>query len=255
MIDSLLAQLWPLALVMAGVGYWVHVSNRWRHKAQVEQNTANAKAHGMTYAAPGGVEGGGPLRGVHHFAGTSDGIVWKAETLFLTDQDMGSYGLTRTNSQNYTRWTATNVGTGSGTLVLMKLPAGVTAPQPMAQGQTSGFLNALTEKAAQAAFQLFVRMTFGNERAGSMPLAPQHRLHLDADAFGTAFVAFSDRPDLLARLDPSARELLLNERDQRVAFLWDAQGLILTWPVPFLSPEDVAARAAYGTALAKALRR
>lgn len=256
MFDAFLAQVWPLALVMAGIGYWAHVTNRRRHRAQVDQNTANAKAHDMAYAAPGGAGEGGPLRGVHHFEGTTNGIVWKAETLFLTGQDTGSHGLTRTHSQNYTRWTASTAGTGSGTLVLMNLPDGVTAPQPAPEGQTGGFIRALTEKAAQAAFQLFVRMTFGNERADNiLPLAPQHRLPLESDAFGNAFVAFSDRPELMTHLNPSARELLLNERDRRVAFLWDAAGLTLTWPEPLLSPQDIAERAVYGAALTKALRR
>jgi hypothetical protein len=40
MIDALLAQLWPLALVMAGIGYWVHVSNRRRYKTQVQFKSA-----------------------------------------------------------------------------------------------------------------------------------------------------------------------------------------------------------------------
>jgi hypothetical protein len=254
-IDALLAQLWPLALVMAGIGYWVHVSNRRRYKAQVQRNIANAKAQGMGYTAPAGVDGSGPLRGMHHFEGTTDGIVWKAETLFLTDQETGTYGLTQNNSQNYTRWTGTNAGTGSGALILMNPPAGVTAPKPANDDGGGGFMNALTEKAAQAAFQLFVRITFGTERSARLPLKPQHRVILEADAFGCAFVAFSDRPELLSRLGPPARELLLEEREQRVAFLWDAEGLSLTWPTPYLSPEDIAARAAFGVRLAHAVVR
>ncbi len=255
MIDALLAQFWPLALVMAGIGYWAYVSNRRRYKAQVERNTATAKAQGMGYTAPAGVDGSRPLRGMHHFEGTTDGIVWNAETLFLTDQETGSYGLTQNNTQNYTRWTGTNAGTGSGALILMNLPAGVTAPQPAADSGGGGFMSALTEKAAQTAFQLFARITFGTERSASLPLTPQHRVILEADAFGSAFVAFSDRPELLARLDPRARELLLDERDQRVAFLWDAEGLSLTWPTPYLSPQDIAARAAFGARLAHAVGR
>lgn len=47
MFDAFLAQVWPLALVMAGIGYWAHVTNRQRHRAQVDKNTANAKAHDM----------------------------------------------------------------------------------------------------------------------------------------------------------------------------------------------------------------
>jgi len=255
MFDAFLAQVWPLALVMAGVGYWAHVTNRRRHRAQVDKNTANAKAHDMAYAAPGGAGEGGPLRGVYHFEGTQMELFgkprhcfWPTRTRAAPDSP-GPFaelhpvdGLHRRDGFGHT---------GSDEF------AGRRHGSAAGARRTDGrFISALTEKAAQAAFQLFLRVTFGNERAGNiLPLAPQHRLPLESDTFGNAFVAFSDRPELMTRLDPSARELLLNERDRRVAFLWDAAGLTLTWPEPLLSPQDIAERAVYGAALAKALRR
>jgi hypothetical protein len=135
----------------------------------------------------------------------------------------------------------------------MNLPHGVQAPAVGAAQGKSGFLAAMADKAAAAALQLFARVTFGNTRSTALPLEPHHRVPLGGDAFGAAFVAFSDRPELLQRLGPAAHERLLAERDNRVALLWDEQGLTLTWPTASIATEEVAACAEFGTTLAQSL--
>lgn len=253
-MDAMFSTIWPVLLIMFVVVVWVRRSNRQRHKEQVERNTTDAKLHGMGYQPPTPDDASGILQGVHRFDGTTRGVAWTVETLFLTNQDEGMNTHPYTNSQNYTRWTASQAGTGAGALILMNLPEGVKAPQ-MDSGQAdAGFWSAVADKAANAAFQLFARLTFGNARSNTLPLSAEHRVPLAQDAFGSAFVAFSDKPDLLVHLNANARKLLLQEHDQRVAFLWDSQGLTLTWPTPFLSPEDIAKRSDFGTSLAEALR-
>ena len=253
-MDAMFSTMWPVLLIMFVAVVWIRRSNHQRHKEQVEINTTNAKLHGMGYQPPTPDDASGTLQGVHRFDGTTRGIVWNVETLYLNDQDAGVNTHTYTNSQNYTRWTASQAGTAAGALILMNLPQGVKAPQIDSGQGNSGFWSAVADKAANAAFQLFARLTFGNARSNTLPLSAEHRVQLAQDAFGSAFVAFSDQPDLLVRLNENARELLLQERDQRVAFLWDSQGLTLTWPVPFLSPEDIAKRSDFGALLAEALR-
>lgn len=253
-MDAMLSTIWPVLLIMFVVAVWIRRTNRQRHKEQVERNTTDAQLHGMGYQPPARDDSSGILQGVHRFDGTTRGISWTVETLFLTNQDEGINTHPYTHSQNYTRWTASQAGTGSGALILMNLPDGVNAPQKDSGQAGSGFWSAVADKAANAAFQLFARLTFGNARSNTLPLNAEHRVQLAQDAFGSAFVAFSDRPELLPRLNGEARKLLLQERDQRVAFLWDSQGLTLTWPTPFLSPEDVAKRSDFGTLLAEALR-
>ncbi|MCR4373865.1 MAG: hypothetical protein NUW22_03375 [Acidobacteria bacterium] len=243
------SQIWPLALVMLVLGWLVRRGSARRRNAQVARNTANARLRDMDYTPPGGDDAGGPLRGVHRFDGTTRGIAWTLETLYLTDQDAGVYSQRRNTIQNYSRWTAAQASTGGGALLLMNLPEGE-RPPALPSDTGTGFLDAITNKAAEAALHLFARVNFGADRAASLPLAPEHRVPLASDAFGTAFVAFSDRPPLLDRLTPKAREWLLTGRDKRVAFLWDAQGLTLTWPTPHLAPDAVTACAAYGAELA-----
>lgn len=251
-VDSFFFQLWPLAIGLVVIGFLVSRSNRKRYQEQVGRNTKNASLHGMAYSAPEGEDVGGPLRGTHRFDGTTRGVKWSLETLYLTDQDSGGYSQTRNHIQNYTRWTAPHVVTGGGALLLMSLPKGVHAPA--ANSENNGFfLSAITNKASEIAFQVFIRITFGNARSNSLPLEPKNRLALGTDTFGTAFVAFSNRPQLMERIIPSVRESLLGGLEKRVAFLWDEQGLILTWPAAHMAPEEVAACADYGTAIAEQL--
>jgi len=250
-MDAFIFQLWPLVIGLVVVGYLVIRGNRRHYKEQVERNTANAKLHGMAYSAPEGEDVGGPLRGTHHFDGTTREVKWSLETLYLTDQDSGRFSQTRNHIQNYTRWTAPHVVTGGGALLLMSLPKGVHAPA--AGSRNSGILSALANKASEIAFQMFIRITFGNARSNILPLEPEHRLALDTDAFGTAFVAFSNRPQLMERITPSVRESLLEGLEKRVALLWDEQGLTLTWPTAHMAPEEVSACADYGTTIAEQL--
>jgi hypothetical protein len=250
-VDPFFFQFWPLAIGLVVLGFLVRRGNRKRYQEQVDRNTTNASLHGMAYSAPTGDDVGGQLRGTHHFDGTTRGVKWSLETLYLTDQDTGGYSQTRNYIQNYTRWTAPHVVTGGGALLLMSLPKGVQSPA--VDSDNSGFLSAIKNKAAAIAFQVFTRLTFGNARSNVLPLEPEHRLALSTDAFGTAFVAFSNRPQLMERISPSVRESLLEGIDKRVAFLWDEQGLTLTWPTAHMSPEEVSARADYGTAIAEML--
>lgn len=252
-MEALLSQLWPLALSMAVVGLLMRGYNRKRRQVQVDRNTTHASLHGMSYSAPTGNDVGGTLRGTHCFAGTTRGIKWEVETLYLTDQDTGGYSQTSNHIQNYTRWTAPHVGSGGGALILMNLPEGVHAPVATAGSTQGGFLGAIADKAAAVALRVFAQVTFGNARSSALPLEPKHRLAMSEDAFGSAFVAFSDRPQLLDRLGEIARESLLAGRSKRVFFLWDEQGLTLTWPTAHVAPEDIAACADYGAAIAQTL--
>ena len=245
-MSALLNQLWPLALFMVLIALLVRLSQRKRRQEQVQRNTTSADLRGMAYSAPSGEDVGGLLRGTHRFDGSTRGVTWWAETLYLTDQATGSYAQTHNQIQNYTRWTAPNIVTGGGTLLLMNLPHGVQAPAVGAAQGKSGFLAAMADKAAAAALQLFARVTFGNTRSTALPLEPHHRVPLGGDAF-------ADRPELLQRLGPAAHERLLAERDNRVALLWDAQGLTLTWPTAHMATEELAACAEYGATLAQSL--
>ena len=252
-MDALLSQLWPLTLFMLAVALLVRGLNRKRRREQVERNTTNAALRGMAYAAPTGDDASASLSGTHRFAGTTRGVKWSVETLYLTDQDTGGYSHSSNHLQNYTRWTAPQLLTDGGALLLMNLPKGVSAPIAGSPTGKSGFLAAMADRAAAAALQVFAGVTFGNARSNALPLSPQHRLPLGPDALGTAFVAFSDHPELLARLGPAAREHLLAERDKRIALLWDQQGLTLTWPSAHMAAEEVAICADYGTALVELL--
>lgn len=249
---ALLSQLWPLAVAAAVIGYFVSHGAKQRRAAQVTRNTANARERGMDYAAPSGNEvSGGVDQGTHRFSGTTRGVAWIAEVVNLRSEVDDGLATRHRTSLNYTRWTAPQVGTSGGALLLMTLPDGV--PVPPVEAQTGGFLAALAAKAAWAALQVYIRGNFGNARADALTLAPEHRLPLPSDDFGSTFVAFGDRPELLQRLSPPARDLLLNGRAARAAFLWDAEGLTLSWQISHVRPEEVASLAEYGAELANLL--
>lgn len=248
----MLTQYWPGLLFIAVIGFLVSRGARGRREALIARNVAQARQHDMDYAAPSGNDvAGGVDQGTHRFSGTTRGLAWVAEVVNLTAEADDGQATRRRTSLAYTRWTAFKAATHEGTLLLMTLPDGVHPPP--AGTPSEGLLARLASKAAWAALQVYIRGNFGNERASSLSLAPEHRLPLDADEFGSAFVAFGDRPSLLARMPDAARAHLLSARDTRVAFLWDMQGLTLTWQRAHMTPEEVAACAEYGATLADLL--
>jgi hypothetical protein len=240
---------WPAVLVVLFGGFLVRRGASRRREALAARNAEGARSQGMDYAPPGGDDSNrGVLQGTHRFSGTTRGVPWSAEVTLLTSEVDDGLVTRGHGSACHTRWTAPGSGTGEGELLLMALPEG-TRPPPAKAGP-GGFLGGLIAKAAWAAAQAYIRLNFGNDRASSLSITPEDHLPLPADAFGSAFTAFGNRPALLHRLSPSAREWLLKGRDDRVAFLWDAQGLSLTWPTAHVKPEDVAASAEYGAVLA-----
>jgi len=251
--SALLSQLWPLAVAAAVIGYFVWHGSKQRRDAQVTRNTANAREHDMDYAAPSSNQVGGVVdQGTHRFSGTTRGVPWIAEVVNLASEVDDGLATRRRISRSYTRWTAAESRPGFGTLLLMTLPGGVHVP-PAQANAAGGFLGTLASKAAWGALQLYVRGHFGNARADALALAPEHRLPLPSDDFGSTFVAFGDRPELLQRLTPSARDGLLSGRDARAAFLWDAEGLTLSWQRAHVTPEEVARLAEYGAELVSRL--
>jgi len=240
---------WPILLfVLFGGSALAGLWGRKKRKAIVARNTADARQRGMDYVPP---PSGGGLQGTHRFCGTTRCVAWTAEVVLLSagvDDGMA----TRSHvSVHYTRWTAPEAGTGGGALLLMALADGV-RPQP-AKANSGGFFGGLMAKAALAAFQVYIRSNFGNARGNSLSISPEHHLPLPDDAFGLAFTAFGDQPELLQRLSPTARDWLLKGCNGKAAFLWDSQGLSLTWPTAQIAPEDVAACADYGAVLASLL--
>jgi hypothetical protein len=102
---------------------------------------------------------------------------------------------------------------------------------------------------------MFIRTNFGDTRYHALSITPESHLPLSDDAFGLAFSAFGNRPELLLRLTPEVRASLLKGCNGKAAFLWDPQGLALTWPSARMQPEEVAACAEYGAVLASMLAR
>lgn len=151
----------------------------------------------------------------------------------------------------YTRWTAPKAGTDGGELLLMALPDGA-RPQTE-KSDPDGFFGGVRAQTALFAMQMFIRTNFGNTRYNSLSISPESHLPLSDDAFGLAFTAFGNRPDLLRRLTPDVRNWLLKGCSGKAAFLWDPQGLSLTWPMAHMQPEEVAACAEYGAVLASML--
>ena len=245
---------WP-ALLLVGFGGFGFLAKRWAKKrveALITGTTESARQQGMDYVPPGSYDTNrGEIQGTHRFSGTTRGVAWTTEITLLTSEVDDGLATRSNGSMRYTRWTAPGAGTGGGVLMLMALPEGV-HPQP-AKANPGGFLGGLMAKAALAASQVYIRANFGNARSNSLSITPENHLPLPGDAFGLAFTAFSDRPDLLQRLSPSARDQLLKGCQGRAAFLWDSQGLSLTWPTAHMKPEDVASCADYGTALASML--
>jgi len=245
-------EYWPAVLVVLFGGYLVRRGTGKRREALAARATEAARKQGMDYAPPGGDDTSkGVLQGTHRFGGTTRGVPWSAEVTLLTSEVDDGLVTRRNGTVAYTRWTAPGAGTGGGELLLMALPEGVRSPPSKAR--PGGFLGGLAAKAGWAAAQAYIRLNFGNDRAGSLSITPDDHLPLPDDAFGSAFTAFGNRPALLQRLSPSARDWLLKGRGDRVAFLWDAKGLSLTWPTGHVKPEEVAASAEYGAVLAELL--
>jgi hypothetical protein len=241
---NLLMEYWPMALFVAFGGFLISRGAGKKREELAARNKADAGRHGMDYAPP--------TEGTHRFSGTTRGVAWTAEVTLLASEVADGLATRRSNSASYTRWTAPEAGTGGGELLLMTLPEGV-RPAPAKPG-AGGFFGGLAAKAAWAASQVYIRLNFGNARADSLTITPENHLPLPADAFGSAFTAFGNRPELLERLSPPAREMLLKTRDTRSAFLWDTHGLSLTWPAAHVKPEEVAACAEYGAVLAELIR-
>ena len=255
MTDSLTVlfyEYWPALLFLWLGGSLMMRGAKKRRDALVSRNTAAARQQGMDYAPPAGDDtNGGAIQGTHRFSGTTRGVAWTAEVTLLTPEVDDGLATRRHGSVRYTRWTAPGAGTGGGELLLMALPEGV-HPQP-AKPDPAGFFGGLIAKAALAAIQVYIRTNFGNARGNSLSITPESHLPLAADAFGLAFSAFGNRPDLLQRLSPDARDWLLKGCDGKAAFLWDSQGLSLTWPIAHMKPEEVASCAEYGAVLANLL--
>ena len=246
---ALLSQLWPLAAAAVVIGYFVSRGSKQRRDVQVARDSSNARELDMGYEAPSGAGVRGLVdQGTHRFSGTTGGVPWIAEVMNLASEVDDGLATRGRVSLSYTRWTATQAGTVDGTLLLMTLPDGVRVPPVGANA--GGFLAALASKAAWAALQVYIRGHFGNARVEGLSLAPEQRLPLPSDDFGLTFVAFGDRPELLQRLSPPARDWLLNARDARAAFLWDAEGLTLSWRQAYMKAEEVAECAEYGAHLA-----
>lgn len=246
---ALLREYWPLLLFALFVGFLLRRGAGKHREALVARSAAEARRQGMDYAPPGGHDSNrGVVQGTHRFSGTTRGVPWSAEVTLLTSEVDDGLVTRGSGSACHTRWTAPGAGTGGGELMLMALPEGVRPPP--AGANPGGFLGGLAAKAAWAAAQAYVRLNFGNDRANALSITPDHHLPLPADAFGLAFTAFGNRAELLQRLSPSARDWLIKGRDDRVAFLWDTQGLSLTWPTAHVKPEEVAASATYGAVLA-----
>lgn len=100
---------------------------------------------------------------------------------------------------------------------------------------------------------MYIRTNFGSSRYNSLSITPESHLPLSDDAFGLAFTAFGNRSSLLQRLSPSARDWLLKGCQGKAAFLWDPQGLSLTWPTAHRKPEEIASCAEFGAVLASLL--
>lgn len=242
-------EYWPAVLVVLFGGYLARRGTGKRREARAARATEAARKQGMDYAPPGGDDANnGVLQGTHRFGGTTRGVPWIAEVTLLTSEVDDGLVTRRHGTVALTRWTAPGAGTGGGELLLMALPAGVRS-QP-ARAMPGGFLGGLAAKAGWVAAQAFIRLNFGNDRASALSITADDHLPLPDDAFGSAFTAFGNRPALLQRLSPSAREWLLKGRGDQVAFLWDAKGLSLTWPTGHVKPEEVAASAEYGAVLA-----
>jgi len=241
-------EYWPAVLVVLFGGFLVRRGAGKRREALAARTTEAARKQDMDYAPPGGHDANrGVLQGTHRFSGTTRGVPWLAEVTLLTSEVDDGLVTRRNGTVSYTRWTAPGAGTGGGELLMMALPEGVRSPP--AKAKPGGFLGGLAAKAAWAAAQAYIRLNFGNDRASTLSITPDDHLPLPADAFGSAFTAFGNRPELLQRLSPSARDWLLKGRDDRPAFLWDAQGLSLTWPTGHVKPEEIAACAEYGAVL------
>ena len=235
-----------LLFVIFGGSFLAWLWGRKKRKAIVARNMADALQHGMDYVPPSG-GGGDGWQGTHRFSGTTRGVAWTAEVVLLSAEADDGMATRSHVSVHYTRWTAPEAGTGGGALLLMALADGV-RPQP-AKANPGGFFGDLAAMAAGLASQLYIRSNFGSARGNSLSITPEHHLPLAADAFGLAFAAFADRPELLQRLSPTARDWQL-KGNGKAAFLWDSQGLSLTWPAAHIKPEEVAAYAEYGAVLA-----
>jgi hypothetical protein len=235
-----------------GVGVLARRGAKKRRGLLVTRTTAAARQQGMDYSPPSGhAINRGELQGTHRFSGTVRGVAWTAEVTLLTAQADDGSSTRSIGSSLCTRWTASEAGTGGGELLLMALPEGA-HPEPE-KSNSGGFFGGLRAQAELFAMQMFIRTNFGNTRFNSLSITPASHLPLSDDAFGLAFAAFGNRPDLLRRLSPEVRDWLLKGCNGRAAFLWDRGGLSLAWPTARMQPEEVAACAEYGAVLANML--
>ncbi len=250
-VIAFLYEYWPF-LVFVGFGGFGVLARRIAKKRRgilVARTMAAAQQQGMDYRPPVGHSiNSGELQGTHRFSGSIRGVAWVAEVTLLTSDASDGSATRSTDSMRYTRWTAPEMGTGGGELLLMVTPKGAN-PEPE-KSDSGGFFGVLRSQAALFAMQMFIRTNFGNTRYNSLSITPESHLALSDDAFGLAFSAFGSRPELLRCLSTDARNWLLKGCNGKAAFLWDPQGLSLTWPTAHMKPEDVAACAEYGAMLA-----
>ena len=247
---------WPFLVFVGfgGVGVLARRTAKRKREILVASTTAAAQQRGMDYSPPAGHDiNSGELQGTHRFSGTVQEVAWTAEvTLITVEADDGS--ATRSiGSTRLTRWTAPGAGTGGGELMLMALPEGASL-QPE-KPDPGGFFGGVRAQAALFALQMFIRTNFGDTRYNAISITPESHLPLSDDAFGLAFSAFGNRPELLRRLTPDVRAWLLKGCNGKAGFLWDPNGLALTWPSARMQPEEVAACAEYGAVLASMLAR
>lgn len=237
--SGLLQQLWPLALVMLGLGYLIRLGQR-------------QKRQGAAIPATGG-KGAPQNSGIRHFSGTTQGLAWGAEVLNLPAEVDDGQANRVTLSRSYTRWTCPDCRNPGSPILLMPLPEGMSA-RFSAPPEESGFLDALADRAGSVALAGFLVQRFGAARVAGMSFPASHRAPLGENAFGGGYGAWCAQPEPVARLAHVARNWFVQAQADPPALLWDTRGLTLHWPQGLSDGESVARIAERGAELARSLQ-
>lgn len=236
-VSALLQQLWPLALVMLGLGFLIKLG-----KAQ----NPRTGAAGKDAAAP-------QDQGVQHFNGTSRGVAWTAEILNLSGEVDDGQANRVSLARSYTRWSAPEVRNPGSPVLLMPLPEGIPADFSIPP-EDGGLLAGLADKAGSIALAGFLLGRFGAQRVAGLSFPASQRVALAEGDFGGGYAAWCGQPEQLARLADVARSWFAREIALSVALLWDARGLTLHWPEGRSDPESVTRIAERGAELALVLQ-
>jgi len=270
-MDSVLQQIMvflrsPLGIVLIVIFIVIVIANRRRKQKvgeRVKQVQENSSLMDMSYTAPGarksnddtGIYSPPPVNGTHAFSGTSNGIKWVANTVFLKemDSDRQMSGNLR-NIPKYIRWSSEQVRTtGSYYLMLMDMrdKEGKEAFSNKQINSGDGIMATIANKAATIALGFFIRAYFGKIQNQSTEIEPKHRISIESKNLSERFAIFTNNKELsLNILSQETEDWLLQETVYRPSYLINSTGIMAASPASMVSSSEVHEFAGYCSTVA-----